>query len=48
VEAVALPRRRRRRRLDVLEERRFLAPALIAPAVIFIAVLVGAPLLLAI
>jgi multiple sugar transport system permease protein len=47
VEAAALPRRRRRR-LDVLEERRFLAPALIAPAVVFIAVLVGAPLLLAI
>jgi len=47
VEAVALPRRRRRR-LDLLEQRRFLGPALIAPAVIFIVALVGAPLLLAI
>jgi multiple sugar transport system permease protein len=47
VEAVALPRRRRRR-LDFLEERRFLAPALIAPAIVFIAVLVGGPLLMAI
>ena len=47
MEAVALPRRRRRR-LDLLEQRRFLGPALIAPAVIFIVALVGAPLLLAI
>jgi len=46
VEAVALPRRRRR--LDLFEQRRFLGPALIAPAVVFIAALVGAPLLLAI
>ena len=37
-----------RRRRDILEERRFLGPALIAPAVIFIAVLVGAPLILAV
>lgn len=37
-----MPRRRR----DLLEERRFLAPALIAPAVIFVGLLVGAPLLL--
>ena len=44
--AVALPRRRRR--LDVFEQRRFLGPALIAPAILFIAALVGAPLLLAI
>jgi multiple sugar transport system permease protein len=41
VEAAALPRRRRR---DLLEQRRFLAPALIAPAVIFVGLLVGAPL----
>jgi multiple sugar transport system permease protein len=40
----ATPRRRR----DLLEERRFLGPLLIAPAVIFIGVLVGAPLGLAI
>jgi multiple sugar transport system permease protein len=33
---------------DVFEERRFLAPLLIAPAVIFIALLVGGPLILAI
>jgi multiple sugar transport system permease protein len=33
---------------DVFEERRFLGPLLIAPAVLFIAVLVGAPLLLAV
>ncbi len=46
MEAVALPRRRRR--LDLFEQRRFLGPALIAPAVVFIAALVGAPLLLAI
>ncbi len=47
MEAAALPRRRRRR-LDLFEQRRFLGPALIAPAVLFIAALVGAPLLLAI
>jgi multiple sugar transport system permease protein len=46
VEAVALPRRRRR--LDIFEQRRFLGPALIAPALVFIAALVGLPLLLAI
>jgi multiple sugar transport system permease protein len=34
----------RRRRRNLLEERRFLAPALIAPAVIFIVVVVGVPL----
>lgn len=45
VEAVAPHPQRRRRNL--LEERRFLAPALIAPAVIFIALLVGGPLILA-
>jgi multiple sugar transport system permease protein len=37
-----------RRKRDVLEERRFLGPLLIAPAVLFIALLVGAPLVLAI
>ena len=45
--AVAAPRARRRRR-NLLEGRRFLASALIAPAVLFIAVLVGGPLLLAV
>ena len=45
MEAAALPRRRRR---DLLEERRFLAPALIAPAVIFVGLLVGAPLVLSV
>jgi len=35
---------RRRRRRDLLEERRFLAPVLIAPAVIFVIVVVGVPL----
>ena len=40
--------RRRRRRLDIFEERRFLGGALIAPAVLFVLVLVGGPLLLAI
>ena len=44
---VAAPRPRARWR-DILEERRFLAGVLIAPAVLFIAVLVGGPLLLAI
>jgi multiple sugar transport system permease protein len=37
----------RRRRRNLLESRRFLATALIAPAVVFIIVLVGGPLLLA-
>lgn len=46
MEAVALPRRRRK--LDLFEQRRFLGPALIAPAILFIAALVGLPLLLAI
>lgn len=45
VAAEARPRIRRRR--NVLEERRFLAPTLIAPAVIFMALLVGGPLVLA-
>jgi multiple sugar transport system permease protein len=47
VEAVAPPARRSRRP-GLLEQRRFLAPALIAPAVIFIILLVGAPLGLAV
>jgi multiple sugar transport system permease protein len=47
VVAVAEERPRRRRR-NILEQRRFLAPALIGPAVLFILVLVGGPLLLAI
>jgi multiple sugar transport system permease protein len=47
VEASASPRPRGRWR-DVLEERRFLAPVLISPAVIYIGLLVGAPLGLAI
>ncbi len=46
VAAEARPRPRRRRNL--LEQRRFLAPVLIAPAVIFIALLVGAPLVLSV
>jgi multiple sugar transport system permease protein len=46
-EAVARREPQRRRWRDLLEERRFLAPALIAPAVIFIALLVGVPLGLA-
>jgi multiple sugar transport system permease protein len=46
---VAVPRGRGRRRFaDLFEQRRFLAPALIAPAVLFIALLVGGPFLLAI
>jgi multiple sugar transport system permease protein len=48
VEAVAGKARPRRRFLDRLEERRFLAPALIGPATAFILLLVGGPLLLAI
>jgi multiple sugar transport system permease protein len=47
VEASAQPRPRGRWR-DVLEERRFLAPLLISPAVLYIGLLVGAPLGLAI
>ena len=39
---------RRRRWGDLLEERRFLAPALIGPAVLFIVLLVGIPLGLAV
>jgi multiple sugar transport system permease protein len=46
VETVASPPLRRRR--DLLEERRFLAPALIAPAIIFVGLLVGAPLVLSV
>jgi multiple sugar transport system permease protein len=46
-EAVAQPRPRGRWRY-ALEERRFLAPVLIGPAVLYIALLVGAPLVLAI
>jgi multiple sugar transport system permease protein len=41
-------RPRERRLRDVLEERRFLAGVLIAPAILFIVALVGGPLLLAI
>ena len=47
MEASASPRPRGRWR-DVLEERRFLAPVLISPAVLYIGLLVGAPLGLAI
>ena len=47
-EAVARGEPQRRRWRDLLEERRFLAPALIAPAVIYIALLVGVPLGLAV
>jgi multiple sugar transport system permease protein len=46
--AVAAQVRPVRRRRNLLEERRFLAPVLIAPAVLFIAALVGGPLILAI
>ncbi len=46
VAAEARPSPRRRRNL--LEQRRFLAPVLIAPAVVFIALLVGGPLVLAV
>jgi multiple sugar transport system permease protein len=48
VAAVAGAEPRGRGWRDVFEERRFLAPLLIAPAVIFIALLVGGPLILAI
>jgi multiple sugar transport system permease protein len=47
MEAAAVPKPRIRKR-DLLEDRRFLAPALIGPAVLFIVLLVGLPLLLAI
>ena len=47
MEPSASPRPRGRWR-DVLEERRFLAPVLISPAVLYIGLLVGAPLGLAI
>ncbi len=46
--AIAVAGRGPRRFADLFEQRRFLAPALIAPAVIFIALLVGGPFLLAI
>lgn len=46
VAAEARPRARRRRNL--LEQPRFLAPVLIAPAVIFIALLVGGPLIMSV
>jgi multiple sugar transport system permease protein len=45
---VAEGQSRRRRWRDLLEERRFLAPALIGPAVLFIVLLVGVPLGLAV
>ncbi len=48
MEAAAHPRPKAVRRPGVLEQRRFLAPALIAPAVVFIVLLVGGPLILAI
>ena len=41
---VVVRRPRRRRWANLLEERRFLAPALISPAVIFMLVVVGVPL----
>ena len=44
VAAGGVLRTRRRRWRDLLEERRFLAPVLIAPAVIFVVVVVGVPL----
>jgi multiple sugar transport system permease protein len=44
VEAAAQPAPRRRKAL--LEQRRYLAPVLIAPAIVFIVLLVGAPLVL--
>ncbi len=46
--SVAAEAGRVRRRRDFLEERRFLAPVLIGPAIIFITALVGGPLLLAV
>jgi multiple sugar transport system permease protein len=47
-QAVAQRRVARGRKRDLLENRRFLAGALIAPAVLFIVLLVGTPLVLAI
>jgi multiple sugar transport system permease protein len=44
VEAAVGGKARRRRWRDLFEERRFLAPALIGPAVLFIVLLVGVPL----
>jgi multiple sugar transport system permease protein len=44
MEAVARGRPRGRRFLDVFEDRRVLAPALIAPAILFIALVVAVPL----
>ncbi len=49
MEAVAVPKAGGRKRFaDLFEQRRFLGPALIAPAVLFIALLVGGPFVLAI
>ncbi len=48
MEAATAPRPHGRRWQDLLEERRFLAPVLIGPAVLFIIVLVGGPLLLSV
>ena len=46
--AVAEAKPQSRRFRDLLEDRRFLAPALITPAALFIVLLVGAPLVLAV
>lgn len=46
--AVSEVRAARPRKRDLLEQKRFLAPVLIAPAVLFIVLLVGLPLVLAI
>ena len=46
--AVAEAKPYERRFRDLLEDRRFLAPALISPAVLFIVLLVGAPLVLSV
>ena len=48
MEAVTHPHGGRRRRRQLLEQRRFLGPALIAPAVLFILLLVGGPLVLSV
>jgi multiple sugar transport system permease protein len=48
VATVAAPRPRARRWRNLLEDRRYLAPALIAPAVVFVGLLVGGPLVLAV
>ena len=48
MEAATAARAPARRWQDLFEERRFLAPLLIGPAVLFILVLVGGPLLLAV